>query len=118
MQSNRMAGAAAVDLAVVTALAAHALPAREPAFDVRRVSADVRTLANDAFEGRAPGTRGEEKTTAFIIARMKAAGLSRAVRCTAGDAAGRRPCRSARSISSARRPFRSEAGTSSRVRTS
>jgi Zn-dependent M28 family amino/carboxypeptidase len=32
-------------------------------------------LASDAFEGRAPGTPGEEKTIALLIERFKAAGL-------------------------------------------
>ncbi|MBX9897432.1 MAG: M28 family peptidase [Qipengyuania sp.] len=35
----------------------------------------TRVLASDAFEGRAPGTPGEEKTVAYIIDRFKAAGL-------------------------------------------
>ena len=40
-----------------------------------RLSADVRVLASDAFEGRAPGTAGEDKTIAWTIARFKAMGL-------------------------------------------
>jgi hypothetical protein len=32
-------------------------------------------LASDAFEGRSPGTAGEEKTVALLIERFKAAGL-------------------------------------------
>jgi Zn-dependent M28 family amino/carboxypeptidase len=35
----------------------------------------VRTLSSDAFEGRAPGSAGEEKTIAFLTERFKAAGL-------------------------------------------
>lgn len=35
----------------------------------------TRTLASDAFEGRSPGTPGEEKSVAYIIDRLKAAGL-------------------------------------------
>ena len=35
----------------------------------------TRVLSSDAFEGRAPGTAGEEKTVAYIIDRFKAAGL-------------------------------------------
>jgi Zn-dependent M28 family amino/carboxypeptidase len=35
----------------------------------------VRTLASDEFEGRAPGTAGEEKTIAYLTERFKAAGL-------------------------------------------
>jgi len=35
----------------------------------------VRTLASDEFEGRAPGSAGEEKTIAYLTERFKAAGL-------------------------------------------
>lgn len=35
----------------------------------------TRTLASDAFEGRAPGSAGEAKTIAFLTERFKAAGL-------------------------------------------
>ena len=35
----------------------------------------TRVLSSDAFEGRAPGSSGEEKTVAYIIERFKAAGL-------------------------------------------
>ncbi len=35
----------------------------------------TRILASDAFEGRAPGTAGEDKTIAFLAERFKAAGL-------------------------------------------
>ncbi|TCQ01176.1 Zn-dependent M28 family amino/carboxypeptidase [Sphingomonas sp. PP-F2F-A104-K0414] len=37
-----------------------------------RLSADVKTLASDAFEGRAPGTPGETKTIDWLIAQFKA----------------------------------------------
>jgi Zn-dependent M28 family amino/carboxypeptidase len=36
----------------------------------------TRELSSDAFEGRAPGTAGEEKTVALLIEKFKAAGLS------------------------------------------
>ncbi|MFD2501801.1 hypothetical protein ACFSTI_27135 [Rhizorhabdus histidinilytica] len=51
------------------------LAAPTPAFDVQRFSQDVKTLSDDSFEGRAPATEGEKKTIAYIIQRMKAAGL-------------------------------------------
>jgi len=35
----------------------------------------VRTLASDLFEGRAPGTAGEERTIGYLIARLEALGL-------------------------------------------
>jgi len=37
-----------------------------------RLSADVKTLASDSFEGRAPGTPGETKTIDWLIAQFKA----------------------------------------------
>ncbi len=40
-----------------------------------RMSADVRTLASDAFGGRAPGTPGEGKTVAWLIDQFKQIGL-------------------------------------------
>ena len=56
-------------------LAAAALLAASPAtaqVSPERLSADVKTLASDAFEGRAPGTPGETKTIAWLIAQFKA----------------------------------------------
>ena len=35
----------------------------------------IRELSGDAYEGRAPGTRGEEKTVAWLSTRLKAMGL-------------------------------------------
>ena len=35
----------------------------------------TRTLSSDAFEGRMPGTAGEEKTVAYLIEKFQAAGL-------------------------------------------
>jgi Zn-dependent M28 family amino/carboxypeptidase len=49
--------------------------AAPPSFDVARVSAEIKTLASDAFEGRGPATRAEVKTIDYISAQMKAAGL-------------------------------------------
>ncbi len=40
-----------------------------------RLSTDVKVLSSDAFEGREPATRAETKTVAYIIDRMKEAGL-------------------------------------------
>lgn len=36
----------------------------------------IDTLASDAFEGRAPGTEGEEKTVAYLTDRFRAIGLA------------------------------------------
>ena len=35
----------------------------------------TKVLSSDAFEGRAPGSAGEEKTTAYLVEKFKAAGL-------------------------------------------
>jgi Zn-dependent M28 family amino/carboxypeptidase len=43
--------------------------------DANRISSHVRILASDDFQGRAPGTAGEEKTVNYLIASFKAMGL-------------------------------------------
>ena len=43
--------------------------------DMQRMSEITRMLASDAFQGRAPGTPGEEKTIPYLIEQFKAAGL-------------------------------------------
>ena len=48
-----------------------------------RMSATVKTLASDAFGGRAPGTPGEAKTVEYLVRRFRAVGLE-----PAGDHAG------------------------------
>ncbi|WP_294337280.1 M28 family metallopeptidase [uncultured Sphingomonas sp.] len=40
-----------------------------------RITQTVRTLASDTFEGRAPGTAGEERTIGYLIARFEQLGL-------------------------------------------
>jgi Zn-dependent M28 family amino/carboxypeptidase len=45
------------------------------AINPARMSATVKTLASDAFEGRAPGTPGEAKTVAYLVDRFRALGL-------------------------------------------
>jgi Zn-dependent M28 family amino/carboxypeptidase len=62
----------AVAFAALPLLAATSVPVQIPA---ERLSADVQVLASDAFEGRAPGTPGEARTVAWLIAQFKAAGL-------------------------------------------
>ena len=56
-----------------------ALPAaraeQAPAFDPQRLSAMVKTLSSDEFEGRGPATAGETRTVEYVIEQMKAAGL-------------------------------------------
>ena len=66
----------ALSIALATAAGSRpALAADAGPIDPAALSATVRTLASDAFEGRAPGTAGETKTVDYLIARFKAAGL-------------------------------------------
>jgi Zn-dependent M28 family amino/carboxypeptidase len=44
-------------------------------FDPARLSAHVKTLGADAFQGRAPGTPGEEMTVQYITQQFQAAGV-------------------------------------------
>lgn len=70
---RKMLTALACSISLVPALSTAATPA--PAFDLQRYAQDVKTLADDSFEGRAPATAGEKKTIDYITAQMKAAGL-------------------------------------------
>jgi Zn-dependent M28 family amino/carboxypeptidase len=63
---------AAMVLAAVTS--AHAASPWAP-IDPDRMSAAIRTLASDAFAGRAPATEGEAKTVDWLIAQYRAIGL-------------------------------------------
>ncbi|MFN9925699.1 MAG: M28 family metallopeptidase, partial [Phenylobacterium sp.] len=56
-------------------LAAFAGAAVAAEIDGRRVLADVQELSSDAYLGRGPVSEGEDKTVAFLIERMKSAGL-------------------------------------------
>jgi Zn-dependent M28 family amino/carboxypeptidase len=47
-----------------------------PSFDAHRLSMEVKALSSDAFEGRGPNTPAETKTVDYLIAQMKAAGLT------------------------------------------
>jgi Zn-dependent M28 family amino/carboxypeptidase len=69
MQKPFLAGVFA--LAAGAALAA----APEPVFEPARLSAHIKVLASDEFEGRAPATPGEAKTVAYIARQFRAAGL-------------------------------------------
>jgi Zn-dependent M28 family amino/carboxypeptidase len=50
-------------------------PAPSPEISMERMSDITRTLASDAFLGRAPGTEGETKSVAYMIDQFRAAGL-------------------------------------------
>ena len=46
-----------------------------PALDSAAMMADIRRLSSDEFEGRGPGTKGEELTVNYLVERFKAAGV-------------------------------------------
>jgi Zn-dependent M28 family amino/carboxypeptidase len=48
---------------------------RQPEFSTERITATVKTLSADDFEGRAPATAGERKTVDYIVAQLKDIGL-------------------------------------------
>jgi Zn-dependent M28 family amino/carboxypeptidase len=62
-------------VAPVLLLASLSSAAPSSPIDPARMSATAKTLASDAFEGRAPGTPGEAKTVAYLIDRFRALGL-------------------------------------------
>ena len=53
---------------------AHAADA--PKIDPAKLSAHIKVLSSDEFEGRGPATEGEKKTVAYIVDQMKAIGLT------------------------------------------
>ncbi|MBB3911731.1 M28 family peptidase [Sphingomonas desiccabilis] len=67
--------AAALPLAAcpATVFAGQAAPATPISAETLRTV--TKTLSSDAFEGRAPGTTGEEKTLSYLVERFQAAGL-------------------------------------------
>jgi Zn-dependent M28 family amino/carboxypeptidase len=65
-------------LLLATALIAFpmlAYAADAPNIDPARLSAHIKVLSSDAFEGRGPATAGETKAVGYIIDQMKAIGL-------------------------------------------
>ena len=49
---------------------------QSPTFDTSRLSADVKALSSDEFEGRSPDTPGETRTVDYITRGFEAAGLA------------------------------------------
>ena len=47
----------------------------EKAIEAKGLLERIQTLASDAFEGRSPGTKGEEVTIAYLVDQMKLIGL-------------------------------------------
>ncbi len=67
--------AAGMTLAACTQTPPPETPADASPIDTANMSDIVRTLASDAFQGRAPGTEGETKTVDYLIERFDAIGL-------------------------------------------
>ena len=65
----------AIPLVLLTAAGACAPMAEAPQFSVAPLRELTRTLSSDEFEGRAPGTPGEELTVNLLTERFAAAGL-------------------------------------------
>jgi len=70
-------------LAAAFLLAAPAFAQDSAPIDPARMSAIVKELASDAYQGRAPATPGENRTVDYLVAQMKALGLE-----PAGDNGG------------------------------
>ena len=60
---------------LVLLLALSAISATAQETEATRIATSVQTLASDFFEGRAPGTRGEERTVGYLIGAFEALGL-------------------------------------------
>ena len=60
---------------LLPALLLSAAPALAQQISVETLKEVTKTLASDAFDGRAPATAGEEKTVALLIERFRRAGL-------------------------------------------
>jgi len=70
------AAIAAVALVACSSAAASAAPAKADSPVTEAQLADhIRILASDAFEGRAPGTEGEDRTIAYVVGEWAKAGL-------------------------------------------
>src|SRR5438093_11966602 len=76
-RSRRMAGIAALALAglVVGAAPDSGLKTALDGIKPDRVLQHFKVLASDEFEGRGPGTPGEEKTIAYLTAQFRSMGL-------------------------------------------
>ena len=70
-------------LAIVASLSLAAcatIPSQDPSLvsliSAERLSSDVQILASEPFEGRAPGTEGENRTIGWLVNELKGIGLS------------------------------------------
>ncbi|HYC96257.1 MAG TPA: peptidase M20, partial [Sphingomicrobium sp.] len=61
--------------AVAFLLSGAAAVAQTAPFDPARIDAHIKTLSSDEFEGRGPATPGEQKTVAYLVQKLQAAGV-------------------------------------------
>ncbi|MBC7990474.1 MAG: M28 family peptidase [Luteimonas sp.] len=64
-----------IALAAATCLPLQATELPGGGIQADNVAAHLRTLASDAFEGRAPATAGEDRTVAYLVEQFRKAGL-------------------------------------------
>ncbi|KTE31396.1 MULTISPECIES: M20/M25/M40 family metallo-hydrolase [unclassified Sphingopyxis] len=72
MQLHRTVALLATALVPLAPASAQEAP---PTISAANLTQIVRTLASDQFQGRAPGTVGEERTIGYLIGRLEALGL-------------------------------------------
>jgi Zn-dependent M28 family amino/carboxypeptidase len=70
MKTFRWLAASALALSTIPAVSQTA-----PAFSTQHLTKHIRTLSSDAFEGRAPATRGEQMTVDYLVTQFRQAGL-------------------------------------------
>ncbi|QEH37995.1 Aminopeptidase S [Aquisphaera giovannonii] len=75
--SRLLAGTIALPLLLLGAAPADDSPLRPAQESIRpeRILEHIKVLSDDAFEGRGPGTAGEEKTVEYLVGQLKAMGL-------------------------------------------
>ena len=69
------AGRIRIGIAAALATLFSAAPLAAQDISADRLVETVQVLASDSFEGRAPGTRGEDRTIGYLIGRFQALGL-------------------------------------------
>ena len=76
MKTTRFhAAVAAIALFAIAPAASAAPPKADAPVTEAQLAEHIRILAGDAFEGRAPGTEGEDRTIAYVVGEWAKAGL-------------------------------------------
>lgn len=75
MPTRQRVRRALIALPLLLGASLHAQRTPPPPITEAEIGAHLRFLSSDLLEGRAPGTRGEALTTAYLIAQLQAAGL-------------------------------------------